>query len=70
MTITSANAIDKLNDDTLIVVDTHRPSNTISPQLVAASKRTALIDHHRRSEEFIDDLLLSILEPSHHQLVN
>lgn len=65
MTITSANAIDKLNDDTLlIVVDTHRPSNTISPQLVAASKRTALIDHHRRSEEFIDDLLLSILEPS------
>lgn len=65
MTITSANALDKINDDTLlIVVDTHRPSNTLSPELIASAKRIALIDHHRRSEEFIDDLLLSILEPS------
>ena len=57
--------LDKINDDTLlIVVDTHRPSNTLSPELIASAKRIALIDHHRRSEEFIDDLLLSILEPS------
>jgi c-di-AMP phosphodiesterase-like protein len=65
MTITPARAIEKINDESLlIVVDVHRPSMTLSPQLVAVARRIALIDHHRRSEEFIDDLLLSILEPS------
>jgi c-di-AMP phosphodiesterase-like protein len=65
MTVTPIKAIEKINDDSLlIVVDVHRPSMTISPQLVAVASRIALIDHHRRSEEFIDDLLLSILEPS------
>lgn len=47
----------------LIVVDTHRPSMTIEPKLVQACDRVVVIDHHRRSEEFINEALLVYMEP-------
>lgn len=49
--------------DLLIVVDTHRPNFTESPDLVALAQRKVLFDHHRRGREFIDDTLLTYLEP-------
>lgn len=47
----------------LIVVDTHKASMTIEPKLVQACDRIVVIDHHRRSEEFIQDALLVYMEP-------
>lgn len=47
----------------LIVVDTHRTSMTIEPKLLQACERVVVIDHHRRSEEFINEALLVYMEP-------
>lgn len=47
----------------LVVVDTHRASMTIEPKLVQSCDRVVVIDHHRRSEEFINDAILVYLEP-------
>ncbi|QQE74436.1 DHH family phosphoesterase [Brevibacillus composti] len=46
----------------LVVVDTHRPSLVIEPRLLEETSRIVVIDHHRRSEEFIEPVLL-YLEP-------
>ncbi|PID82897.1 MAG: phosphoesterase [Clostridiales bacterium] len=51
------------NKDLLVVVDTHRPSFTECPELVEKATRKILIDHHRRGVEFIEDTLLTYLEP-------
>ncbi|RNB83416.1 hypothetical protein EDM56_22390 [Brevibacillus fluminis] len=47
----------------LVVVDTHRPSLVIEPRLLYETSRIVVIDHHRRSEEFIEDPVLIYLEP-------
>lgn len=47
----------------VVVVDTHRPSMTIEPRLLKRSARVVVIDHHRRSEEFVDDPVLVYMEP-------
>jgi c-di-AMP phosphodiesterase-like protein len=51
------------NNTLLILVDTHKPSMTIEPKLVAKSERVVVIDHHRRGEEFVQDPVLVYLEP-------
>ncbi len=50
-------------EDLLIIVDTHRPSFTESPELEAKAERKVLIDHHRRGKDFIENTLLTYLEP-------
>ncbi|MCR1899273.1 DHH family phosphoesterase [Irregularibacter muris] len=47
----------------LVVVDTHRPSFTQSPELLEEVSRVIVIDHHRRASEFIEDPVLTYLEP-------
>lgn len=47
----------------VVVVDTHRPSMMIAPQLLQICKRVVVIDHHRRAEEFIEDAVLYYMEP-------
>ena len=47
----------------LIVVDTHRPSMVEYPEVLEKTKNVILIDHHRRSEEFIDKAILTYHEP-------
>lgn len=47
----------------LVIVDTHRPSLVIEPRLLDETSRIVVIDHHRRSEEFIEDPVLIYLEP-------
>lgn len=48
----------------LIVVDTHIPHMVASPKLLNAVPRRIIIDHHRRSEEVIENPQLSYIEPS------
>jgi cyclic-di-AMP phosphodiesterase len=53
----------KLHSRTLvIVVDTHRPSYTECPELLKNTDRIVVIDHHRRSTEFIDNAILTYHE--------
>jgi c-di-AMP phosphodiesterase-like protein len=47
----------------VVVVDTHRPSMTIEPRILQLTNRVMVIDHHRRSEEFVEDPVLVYLEP-------
>ncbi len=62
--ITPEQALQNFNDeDLLIIVDTHRPSFTESPELEAKAERKVLIDHHRRGKEFVENTLLTYLEP-------
>ncbi|MBN2981159.1 DHH family phosphoesterase [Cohnella algarum] len=46
-----------------VVVDTHRASMVAEPKLLQQTERIVIIDHHRRSEEFIDDAVLVYMEP-------
>ena len=47
----------------VVLVDTHRPSLTDVPDLLRESQKTVLIDHHRRSEEFLENAILIYHEP-------
>lgn len=47
----------------LIVVDTHRASMVEYPELLEKAKNVVLIDHHRRSEDFIENTALTYHEP-------
>lgn len=61
--ITPEDALNQFEDnDLLIVVDTHRPNFTESPELLARAKRVVVFDHHRRGTEFIEHALLYYLE--------
>ncbi len=57
-------ALDCVKENSLlVVVDTHRPSIVEYPSLLTRCKNIVLIDHHRRSEEFIEHTVLSYHEP-------
>lgn len=47
----------------MVIVDTHRASMVAEPKLLQLSQRKVVIDHHRRSEEFIHDAVLVYMEP-------
>ena len=62
--IKNQKALAMADEDTLlIVVDTHRPSITECPELLAKAKNIAVIDHHRKGEEFIENPTLAYTEP-------
>ncbi|SHJ93536.1 DHH family phosphoesterase [Paramaledivibacter caminithermalis] len=62
--ITCDEAVDIFGEkDLIVVVDTHRPGFTECPQLINKSNRTVLIDHHRRGTEFIENTVLTYLQP-------
>ncbi|MFB9279301.1 DHH family phosphoesterase [Cohnella cellulosilytica] len=46
-----------------VVVDTHRATMVAEPRLLQATERIVIVDHHRRSEEFIDEAVLVYMEP-------
>jgi len=53
----------KVIDNTLlVVVDTHKPSLLAEPGLLSQVSQIAVIDHHRRGEEFIEEARLVYLE--------
>ena len=57
--ITTADALNILDDNTLVVVvDTYKQSQTEAPKLLDYASRTAVIDHHRRGADYIKDTVL------------
>lgn len=48
----------------LFIVDTHIPNMTAASDLLQRVERKIIIDHHRRSENFVDSPLLVYMEPS------
>ncbi|WP_239615424.1 DHH family phosphoesterase [Cohnella mopanensis] len=46
-----------------VVVDTHRATMVAEPKLLQGTDRIVIVDHHRRSEEFIDEAVLVYMEP-------
>ena len=46
-----------------IVVDTHIPQQTEAPGILERVDKVIVIDHHRRGESFIEDPVLSYVEP-------
>ena len=48
----------------LIVVDTNRPENVESPELLEACNRVVVIDHHRRAASYIQNAALEFHETS------
>ena len=64
MFITSEQALNLCNDNTLImVVDTNRPSYVECPALLYKNKNIVVMDHHRQVEEVIENPILSYIEP-------
>ncbi len=62
--ITPQQAIDICANDTLVVVvDTNRPSYTVCPELLHLTDQVVVMDHHRQGKEYIENALLSYVEP-------
>lgn len=62
--INNEKALALVDKDTLVVVlDTHRPSLVECQELLEATDRIAVIDHHRKSEENIENATLAYMEP-------
>lgn len=62
--ITPETAEEMITSNTLLVmVDHHRPSLSIAPDLVKKTNNIVVIDHHRRSEEFPEKPVLVYIEP-------
>ncbi len=51
-------------DSLLIVVDTNRPQYVESPEVLESFNRVAVIDHHRRAADYIENAAVNIHEPS------
>ena len=64
MLITAEEAEDIITMNTLLVVlDTHRPSMIPGDNLTEKTTKVVLIDHHRRSTEFLSNISLIYHEP-------
>ena len=50
-------------DTLLVIVDTHRASYTEMPELVEYAGKIAVIDHHRKAADFIQDTAFFFHEP-------
>lgn len=62
--ITPEEAIYRAKKESLcVIVDIHRPSRVEVPELLDIIDRRVVIDHHRRTSEFVDDPILLYLEP-------
>lgn len=63
--ITAEIAEELCNSQTLLfIVDTSRPDMTVAPSLMDKTDQRVVIDHHRRSSDFIKKPLLTYIEPS------
>ncbi len=56
-------AISEIDEDTLLViVDTNKKNYVESPELLAKAKKIIVIDHHRRSPDYIENAMLTFHE--------
>ena len=64
MFIDSETALDMTSKNTLVmVVDTNKPSYTECPELLRKTEYICVFDHHRQSNEVIENPVLSYIEP-------
>ncbi len=62
--VEASEARDMLTDQTLLIItDTHSKLMVEDPELLKAAKSIAVIDHHRKMVDFIDNALLFYHEP-------
>ena len=56
-------ALENIDEDTLlVVVDTHKVNYVDTPELLEKAKKIVVIDHHRRSADYIEDATLIFQE--------
>ena len=56
-------ALENIDEDTvLVVVDTHKVNYVDSPELLERAKKIVVVDHHRRSTNFIENATLMFQE--------
>ena len=61
--ISSETALAQVDSDTLVVVvDTHKKTYVGSPELLTKTNKIVVIDHHRRSADFIGNSILTFQE--------
>ena len=61
--INKAEALSKISAETLlIIVDTHKRSYVEVPELLEETSKIAIIDHHRKSPDFIEEAILTFHE--------
>lgn len=61
--VSNRDSLEKVKNSTLlIVVDVSRPRLTMCPTLLEKTKKVVVIDHHRRSEDFIESPVLQYVE--------
>ena len=64
MFVQSSHVHELVNDNTMVVVvDTNKPSMTECPELLKKSKTIVVFDHHRQSNDIIENTVLSYIEP-------
>lgn len=62
--ITKQQASNEITKETLlVVVDVHRKSYLESPELLDQAEKVVVFDHHRRNTDFIEDAVLTYIEP-------
>ncbi|MBQ4574876.1 MAG: DHH family phosphoesterase [Clostridia bacterium] len=63
--VDSTSALDKIRSDTLlIIVDVNNSRQFESSEVYKNAHRVVFIDHHRKTEEFTEEPVLSYIEPS------
>jgi len=50
-------------DTLLVIVDVHRISYLEAPEVLKLAEKVVIFDHHRKSTDFIEDAVLTYLEP-------
>ena len=61
--LTEEEAIKKMSDDTLLIIlDTHKAGYVEFPSILKSSKHKIIIDHHRKSPDYIEDTEISFHE--------
>jgi c-di-AMP phosphodiesterase-like protein len=64
MFIKSSDIHNIMNDNTMVVVvDTNRPEMTECPELLKMAKTVVVFDHHRQTNDNIENTVLSYIEP-------
>lgn len=65
MTILPKTALEEVTDNSLLIlVDVHKPSLTLSRKFTETCNKVAIIDHHRRGEEFVESPVFVYVEPA------
>ena len=61
--VNKAEALNKITEETLlIVVDTHKNNYVEVPELLVETNKIVVIDHHRKSPDFIENTILTFHE--------